>query len=131
MDACWAIHKALFQNGAYPFSIGLADLAEYYAAWRRLADHWLEAFGDAIVHIRYEDLVQDFASEARRLVAGCGLGWNPSCLAFHRIARPSSTASAVQIRRPLYATSIGLWRRYERQLAPLADRLRALGVDID
>jgi len=131
MDACWAMHKALFQNGSYPFSVDLADLADYYAAWRRLADHWLEAFGDAIVHIRYEDLVQDFAGQARRLVAGCGLDWNPSCLAFHKSTRPSSTASAVQIRRPLYASSIGLWRRYETQLAPLADRLRALGVDVD
>ncbi len=131
MDACWAIHKALFSNGAYPFSCDLMDLADYYAAWRRLADHWLDAFGDAIVHVRYEDLVQDFANQARRLVAGCGLDWNPSCLAFHKSARPSSTASAVQIRRPLYTSSIGLWRRYETQLAPLADRLRALGVEID
>lgn len=131
MDACWAIHKALFQNGSYPFSVNLSDLADYYAAWRRLADHWLDTFGEAIVHLRYEDLVQDFANEARRLVAGCALDWTPNCLAFHKSAKPSSTASAVQIRRPIYAGSIGLWRRYETQLAPLADRLRTLGVDID
>jgi len=131
MDACWAIYKTLFRGDSYQFSADLIDLAEYYAAWRRLTNHWLDAFGETMVHVRYEALVQTFSEEARRLTAGCGLDWTPSCLAFHKSPTPSSTASAVQIRRPVYTSSVGLWRRYAAQLEPLAERLRALGVEVD
>lgn len=128
IDACWAIHKTLFLGGAYPFAASLPDLADYYAAWRRLADHWLAEFQGQIVHVRYEAVVRDFGAEARRLVAGCGLDWSPKCLDFRSGARPSSTASAVQIRRPLYASSIGLWRHYQAELSPLIERLDDQGA---
>ena len=63
------------------------------------------------------------AAEARRLVAFCGLPWDDACLAFQNNAAPVATASSVQVRRPLYASSIGRWRRYGERADGLLDQL--------
>ena len=124
-DAGWAIFKTPFAGGAYPYSYDLAETGRYLAAMRRLQDHWRSAFGDDILSLRYEDLVADFEPQARRLLAFCGLPWEDGCLDFHRSAEAATSASAMQVRRPLYSSSVGLWRRYEAELRPLTDALQA------
>jgi hypothetical protein len=66
----------------------------------------------------------------RRLLEWCGLSWHEACLRFHEDPSPSATASAAQVRRPIYRESRDLWRRYERQLQPLARMLEAGGVPV-
>jgi len=69
--------------------------------------------------VDYEDAVDDLEPVARRLVAACGLDWEPACLEFHRTQRPIRTASVVQVRQPVYKQSAGRWRNYEAALADL------------
>ena len=73
--------------------------------------------------VSYEETVSDLEGVARRLVAWCGLDWEPACLAFHEGRRPVRTASATQVRQPIYRHSLGRWRRYEHALHPLFSRL--------
>jgi len=73
-------------------------------------------------------VVTDSAGETRRLIAALGLGWQEACLNFHENRSAVATASAAQVRQPVYNTSVGLWRRYETELAPLADILRKGGL---
>jgi hypothetical protein len=68
-------------------------------------------------------LVGDFEQQARRIVAHCGLDWDDACLRFHETERPVLTASATQVRRPLYQSSVGRWRVYEEELQPLLQAL--------
>jgi hypothetical protein len=72
-------------------------------------------------HVDYERLVDDLECESRRLVAACGLVWEPACLRFHETRRPVRTASKLQVRRPLYRTSVARWERYREHLADLFD----------
>ena len=76
-----------------------------------------------ILDVRYEDVVGDLEGQARRIVAHCGLDWNPNCLAFHRTERPVRTASATQVRRPIYTSAVGRWRVYQESLGPLLAEL--------
>jgi hypothetical protein len=62
---------------------------------------------------------------ARRLMAWCGLEWEPKCLEFHRSLRPVTTASSVQVRQPIYSTSVGRWKHYQRSLATLLSAIPA------
>jgi len=78
-----------------------------------------------ILDVRYEELVANLETEAQRIIAHCGLDWDPRCLAFHRTQRPVRTASAMQVRQPIYMSSVGRRRFYEPFLGPL---LAALGV---
>ena len=122
-DAGWAVFKTPFAGGAYPYSYELTETGRYVAAHKRLEAHWRREFGDEILSLRYEDLIADFEPQARRLLAFCGLPWEPACLDFHRSTAAATSASAMQVRRPVYASSVGLWRRYERELRPLTQAL--------
>jgi len=127
MATCFGMYKVLFDRG-YPFSYDLEELAAYYLGYRRLMAHWHEVMPGRIVEIAYESLVSDPAGQARRLLETLGLRWEPEVLAFHQNPQPVATASAVQVRRPIYSSAVSLWRHYERELAPLAARLEAGGL---
>jgi hypothetical protein len=130
MAACYAMYKTLFKHG-YPFSYDLSEIAQYYAAYRRLMQHWQNTMPGAIYELRYEDLVAEQRGETRKLLEYCGLEWEDTCVAFDRNPTPSTTASASQVRRPLYASSVSQWRHYEKQLGELRERLAAEGIDAE
>ena len=123
LDACWAIYKAHFQ-GKFSFSYDQIELADYYLAFRRLAAHWKAALpSDVLLEVNYEDIVKDQSAESRRIIGFLGLPWDDEVLRFHQSPAPSATASAVQVRRPVYASSVGKWRHHAERLAPLRARL--------
>jgi hypothetical protein len=127
MATCYAVYKTLFKD-AYPFSYDLREIARYYAAYRRLMSHWDAAMPGIVLHVSYENLVETFDSEIRRVLAHCGLPWHAACLAFHRNPHPTATASAAQVRRPLYDSSLRLWEKYEDELRPLHAMLVEEGI---
>jgi len=123
MDSCYAMYKTLFA-GAYPFSYDLSELGQYYAAWHRLMRHWCDVLGDTLLVVHYEDLVTHQEAISRRIVAHCGLAWQDECLAFHQQSTAVTTASATQVRQPMYSSSIGKWHHLESELLPLIETLR-------
>lgn len=127
MDTCYAVFKTLFTD-AYPFSYDLEELANYYVAYHELIDHWNAVLPGVMHTVTYESLVEDVEAESRRLVDFCGLEWQKRCLSFHESDDASTTASAVQVRRPVYKSSVGLWRKYSEQLQPVVERLQAAGI---
>jgi tetratricopeptide (TPR) repeat protein len=127
MASCFAMFKTWF-NESYPFSYDFGELARYYAAYRRLMSHWSALMPGEIVEVGYESLVANFEPEARRIVASCGLSWDERCLEFHSNPAASTTASSVQVRRPLYSDAVDQWRRYAERLDPLRDALVAAGI---
>ena len=129
MDSCYAMYRTLFA-AAYPFSYDLGDLGRYFVAWRRLMSHWQSVIGTSWLSVDYEALVADPENVTRRIVAHCGLSWEPQCLEFHSRAGGVTTASAAQVRRPISAESVGKWRHYARQLEPLARYLEDNGVTV-
>ncbi|MDY7108268.1 MAG: sulfotransferase [Planctomycetota bacterium] len=110
-------------TGDHPWAYDLADLGRYCREYERLVAHWRATLGLPMMDVRYEDLVENQAPVTRHLLEFCGLPWDARCLAFHENRRPVHTASAGQVRRRLYGSSIGRYRRYEAHLGPL---LRAL-----
>jgi len=129
LAAGYAMYKTLFKDG-YPFSYDLVDIGRYYVGYRRLMRHWDEVMPGVIHHVEYERLVADQSGQTRRLLDFCGLEWQDACLDFHRNASPTTTASAAQIRRPIYDSSVAQWRHYATELAPLRDLLTAAGIEI-
>ena len=127
MDTCYAVFKTLFKD-PYPFSYDLEELARYYVAYHELMEHWHAALPGVLHTVRYEDLVGDIDREARSAVEACGLEWQDACLEFHKSKEASTTASAAQIRQPVYSSSVGRWHDYEQQLQPVYDILRDAGI---
>ena len=118
MDACFASFKQLFAD-AYLHSYDQAEMARHHRRYLHLMAVWRERFGERFLDISYEATVQDLEPNARRLINFLGLDWQPACLDFHNQERPVSTASAVQVREPAHTRSVGRWRKYAQQLAPM------------
>ena len=118
MDSCFASFKQLFAD-AYLHSYDLEEMARHHCRYRHLMDVWRERFGDRFLDIAYEDTVTDLEPQARRLIDYLGLPWEDACLRFHEQSEAVATASAVQVREPVHTRSLGRWRRYEKQLAPM------------
>jgi Tfp pilus assembly protein PilF len=118
--SCFSVHFTRGQMHTYD----LAELGRYYRHYQALMEHWHDVLPPGrIIDVHYEELVGDLERAARRLVAHCGLPWDASCLRFHLTERPVRTASALQVRQPIYQTSVGRWRRYESFLGPLLAEL--------
>ena len=126
IDNALGMYKALFRMG-YPFSYDFDDLAKYMRAKAELMAHWHAVLPGRVTEVHYEDIVSDQEAQTRRLLAEVELPWNAACLDFHKNNSPTATASAAQVRRPLYASSVDRWRRYETQLQPLIEALGATG----
>lgn len=108
-----------FSTGAQYFSYDLADCAKRCRDVQRLAAHWLALLPLHMIEVNYEKLVGDLEGESRRLIDFMDLSWEPSCLDFHHTERTVATVSHWQVRQPLYTSSIGRWRHYEKHLDPL------------
>ncbi|MGB7034966.1 MAG: sulfotransferase, partial [Xanthobacteraceae bacterium] len=125
VDTCISCFSKLFsaeQNHTYD----LTELGRYYKRYERLMAHWHRVLpARRILDVRYENVVADLEGQARRIIAYCGLPWDERCLSFHQTERPVRTASATQVRQPIYSSAVGRWRVYEAQLEPL---LGALGI---
>ena len=124
VDTCISCFSKLFsaeQNHTYD----LAELGRYYRRYEHLMAHWRRVLPpDRLLDVRYEDVVADLDGQARRVIAYCGLPWDDRCLAFHKTDRPVRTASATQVRQPIYTSAIGRWKVYEAFLGPLLRELR-------
>jgi hypothetical protein len=124
VDTCISCFSKLFsaeQNHTYD----LGEIGRYYKRYERLMAHWHKVLPvGRILDVRYEDVVADLEGQSRRILSYCGLPWDDRCLVFHETKRPIRTASATQVRRPIYGSAIGRWRVYEEFLGPL---LSALG----
>ena len=118
--SCFSKYFARHQE----FTYDLGELGRYYRAYHRLMDHWRQVLPPGLmIDVQYEDVTADLETQARRIVDHCGLPWSDSCLAFDKTKRPVRTASAVQVRQPLYRTAGQRWQPYRAYVGPLLDAL--------
>ena len=129
LDSCFAMYRTLF-GAAYPFSYSFEELARYYAAYQRLMEHWRRTLGAGIYEVNYEDLVRAPVDVGAALAAHCGVEWTDRAVHIQDNAGVSLTASAAQVRRPIYGSSSGRWRHYRRHLTLLITALRERGVEM-
>ena len=115
----WFLH--LDPGMAYAFE--LTDIAHWYEQYRRLMVHWKSLFPDDIFDLNYDALVADPKPSIAALLNFCGLEWEDECLAFHRATNAVRTASAWQVREPLYGRASGRWRNYAAHLTNLREKL--------
>lgn len=123
VDTCLSCFSKLF-NDELNYTYDLGELGRYYARYYKLMAHWRRVLPKRrILDVRYEDLVDDVEGETRRISAHCGLPWDASCLAFHETKRSVRTASAAQVRKPIYKSAVGRWHAYGSALEPLLREL--------
>jgi tetratricopeptide (TPR) repeat protein len=133
LDTCLSNFRQLFavNFSYYNYAYDLTDIGSYYVLFDRLMAHWTSRVPETVLEVRYEDLVREQEALTRRVLEFCRLPFESACLEFHRNTAPVATASAVQVRRPIFSDAVGRWKHYALQLEPLRAQLEAAGVDAD
>lgn len=122
MDNCLSCYFQIFHDGLV-FTYDQQHLGRVYRQHERLMAHWTECLPLAMMTVDYETLVANQEAESRRLIEFAGLPWDDRCLSFHETRRDVQTASAWQVRQPMYQSSVARWRAYEPWLALLRKSL--------
>ncbi len=123
MACCFSNLKQLFGTTNQEFTYGVDPIARHYRTYLGLMRHWDAVLPGRVLRVPYEDVIEDLEGSVRRLLAHCGLPFEPSCLAFHETRRSVRTPSSEQVRRPIGREGLEQWRHYESFLAPLRDAL--------
>ena len=123
LDTCLSIFSKHF-GATLAYAYDLAEIGRFYRAERHLMAHWQRVLpAQVMLELRYEDVVADLEGQVRRLLGFCDLDWDPACLSFESTPRAVWTASATQVRQPLYRSAVGRWRPPADLLKPLLDGL--------
>jgi cytochrome c-type biogenesis protein CcmH/NrfG len=130
MDTCLANFQQLFAEKLpyYNYSFDLLDTGRYYVLFDRLMTHWKQAFPGRILELEYASLVNSQEASSRQLLDFCGLPWNDACLHFENNLSPVATASALQVREPIYKNALNRWKNYRPQLEELQRLLVDAGI---
>ena len=127
IDTCLSCFSKLFGDDLN-WSYDLAELGRHYRLYQEMMEHWEDVLPQgAILHVQYEDVVNDLEGQARRLLDFCELDWDDACLSFHETKRAVRTASVAQVRQPIYRRSVGKWRPDDDVLRPLLEGLAGGG----
>ena len=129
MDSCYGSFKQLFASGQ-PFSYDLVELGEYYMEYQRIMEFWHKVCPNFILDVNYEEVVADLDTQVKRILDFCGLSFEEGCLRFHETERAVKTASSEQVRKPIYSSSVNLWRNYEHKLGDLIETLEPLLMEL-
>ena len=120
---CLSIFKVHFRGDSHRYGYDLGELADFHNLYTDIMAHWHKVLPGVVHDVRYEDFVADQEGQTRALMAYLGLPWDDKVLSFHETDRPVRTASAAQVRQPMYQGSVDLWKRYGDKLKPLLDKL--------
>lgn len=118
MGTCFSNYKTYFHTGR-PMSNDLVEMAQDYKLYRELMDHYHSLFPGQIYDVIYEKLVENPETEIRKILEFCDIPWSDLCLDHHKNTRAVQTMSAAQVRRPMYKSSLQMWKNYEKYLEPL------------
>jgi tetratricopeptide (TPR) repeat protein len=122
MSCCFSNLKQLFAHGQ-EFAYSIEDIARYYRTYLELMEHWDAVLPGRVLRVQHEDVVDDLETSVRRILAFCGLEFEPGCVEFHRTSRSVRTPSSEQVRQPIFRDGLDQWRRYAAWLNPLEQAL--------
>lgn len=131
-DVLFANYRQLFATGFsyYSYAYDFADAAHFVAGFERMVQAYEATLPKGrFLTVRYEDVIADQRGQTERLLEFCGLPWDDACMDFHRNAQPVATASSVQVRSPIYSSSVEKWRRYGEGSVRARAELAKYGIE--
>jgi tetratricopeptide (TPR) repeat protein len=110
-------------HASQSYSRDLRQIGLDHKEYERMMDHWYSVLDLPILKVNYEDIVADQEAASRRIIEFCGLPWDDACLRFYESASPVRTLSYDQVTRPIYTSSVGRHKPFERHLGPLREAI--------
>lgn len=128
-DNALSIYKNQFREGLHRYANNLEHIAFFIRQFEGMVEFWRTQLPGSFHEIRYEDLIADPETQSRALVEAVGLEWEDACLSFYETKREVRTLSATQVRQPMYSSSVGAWKKFEKDLAPFLQAYESQKTD--
>lgn len=128
LDAFISTYQSSFREG-HSYAYDQLEYAKEYVWHLLMMKLWRLRFPESIFSVKYEDLVREPETHARKIIEFIGLEWEDACLEFYKSSKPVLTLSTIQVRQPIHDKSIGRWKNYARHLGPLMNHLVKGGVN--
>jgi hypothetical protein len=123
MDCVFSAFKHDFPPGTLDYTSDFTSLAQLYLGYREIMEHWDAVLPGRVLHIRYEDMVEDLPNVAKAIIDATDLAWEEDVLEFHKKKQAVNTLSTTQVRKGMYKDHFKAWQRYEEELQPLVKLL--------
>ncbi|MHC5006721.1 MAG: tetratricopeptide repeat-containing sulfotransferase family protein [Planctomycetota bacterium] len=123
LDTCFSCFVTTLLPTTHPYACDLAHMGAVYVAYERLMAHWRDVLKIPMLEVPYEAVVADQERLTREMLEFCGLDFDERCLRFYEGERPVLTASYDQVNRPIYSSSVGRYKNFEKHLDPLKTAL--------
>ena len=117
----FSIYKTLFEEGAIEFSYDEDDIINFYKFYEELMQFWNDIYSDEILNINYDLLVNNPATEAKKIFKFTNVDFNSNYLKIENNSRAVTTASDLQIRNKIYKGSSENWKKYKKYLKKFID----------
>ena len=113
-DNCLSIYKNLFDHGGVNWSYDLNKIVEYFQNYKTVMNYWKTHFANSIIDVTYEDMVNNPETNVKKILNFCKLEFEENCLEFYKNKRAIKTLSINQARQPIYNSSVGSYKNYEK-----------------
>ncbi|RLJ59390.1 tetratricopeptide repeat protein [Litoreibacter meonggei] len=124
-DNALSIYKNQFRDGLHRYANNLEHIAVFLGQFEEMVEFWRVQLPGSFHEIKYEGLIADPEAQSRGLVEAVGLEWEDACLSFYETKREVRTLSATQVRQPMYSSSVGAWKKFERDMEPFLNAYEA------
>ena len=122
LDTCLSIYFHYFQ-GFHNYSYNLMNIGQYFLSYEKLMNHWQDVIRTPMLTVHYEELIADNVRTSQEIIKFIDLSWEDACLEYHNNKQIVQTRSNVQVRQPIYSSSVDRWRHYEKHLSQLMELL--------
>ena len=129
MAICWSNYKSNFNSTGMGFTLSQEYTAEYYLLYKDLMKFWHERYPEKIINVNYENFVENFEEEVKKLFVKLNLNWEEQLYDFHKNERPVETASFMQVRSKIYKKSSEQWKNYKKYLTTMTDILSKNNIE--
>lgn len=112
----WSCFRTRFSNGN-GWSYDFDSIKQYQNEYARLMKHWQSVLPrGTLLNVVYEDVIAHPERAIRRILNHTDLEFEPACLAPHTSDMPVITASAEQVRQPIYTEPNRSYANYQEFL---------------
>ena len=128
MAVCWSNYKTSFVDYGMDFNLSQQDIAKYYSLYFDLINFWKSKYKKNIFHINYENFVDDFEENSKKILNFLDLKWEDQIKNYDKNMRPVTTASFQQVREGIKKNTSSVWKKYRNYLKPMQETLNNMNI---